>query len=122
MRRFQRICTGGPFGDETSSYDIILPKDENITVQEFIEQILVDEPNEWGSISCGRRCIIADYKRGEATFRDGYDKYKNKKVVSATAHGGWSMMDYDIVIYKEKAQQLDLARFYESQQISIFDF
>lgn len=121
MKRFYRLCTGGPFGDETSSYDVILPEGEDITVQEFIEQILVDEPNEWGAIYNGMREVIADYKYGEATFRDGYDKYKNAKIANVTAHGGWSTMDYYIRIY-QKIPKPDWSKLSEIQQLSIFDF
>lgn len=119
MKRFYRLCTGGPFGDETSSYEIILPEDEDITVEDFIEQILVDEPDEWGDIYNGMHKIIADYKRGEATFRDGYDSIKHKKIISVKAHGGWSMMDYYLEL---KPNPKVLVDEYDYEQISMFDF
>lgn len=119
MKRFYRLYTGGPYGDATSSYDIILPEGDAITVEEFIEQILIDEPNEWGGIYNGMREIIADYKRGEVTFRDGYDSIKHKKISSVQAHGGWSMMDYYLTLYPSTESKLT---FPDPRQISIFDF
>ena len=118
MKRFYRLYTGGPYGDETSSYDIILPEGDVVTVEEFIEQILIDEPNEWGSIYNGMREVIADYKRGEVTFRDGYDSIKDKKISSAQAHGGWSRMDYYLNLESQSKPNLS----YNFKQLSIFDF
>ena len=118
MKRFYRLCTGGPYGDATSSYDIILPEGDAVTVEEFIEQILIDEPNEWGSVYNGMREVIADYKQGEVTFRDGYDSIKDKKISSAQAHGGWSRMDYYLNLESQSKPNLS----YNFKQLSIFDF
>lgn len=118
MKRFYYLCTGGPYGDATSSYDIILPEGDVVTVEEFIEQILIDNPNEWGGIYNGMREIIADYKRGEVTFKDGYDSIKHKKISSVSAHGGWSMMDYYLDLEPQPKPNLS----YNFKQLSIFDF
>ena len=40
------VKTGGPYGDETSRYDVIL--DKQYTVKEFISAILEQNKDEWG--------------------------------------------------------------------------
>ena len=117
-KTFTLIHRDGPFGDCTSGYDVSIPED--ISVEEFVQMVITQEPNEWGAVYCGRG-IVAEYKRGKATFRPEYDKYKNEKIVSVTAHGGWSLMDYDIVVYK-KISKPDWSKLCEFQQMSIFDF
>lgn len=104
MKRFQRICTGGPFGDETSSYAIELPNEE-ISVQEFIDMVMLQEPNEWGMISSGH-VVLADYSHGKITYRPEYDTYKDRAVASVSAHGGWSLMDYNIIMHSNNPQIL----------------
>jgi hypothetical protein len=118
MKQFKLICTGGPYGDCTSSYDVIFLHGEDISVKDFVEMVLLQEPNEWGSIRNGMCEVIADYKYGEAIFRKIYDSIKDKKIVSIKAHGGWSMMDY----YLELEPQPKLELSYDFQQLSIFDF
>ena len=100
MNKFERICTGGPFGDETSSYMINLPEEE-ITVEEFIKMVMCQYPNEWGHITCGG-VSLAHYNRGSITFDSGYEALKDRKVATVSSHGGWSLMDYNIVIHKQK--------------------
>ena len=100
MRRFQRICTGGPFGDETCSYMINLPEEE-ITVGEFIKMVMCQYPGEWGHITCGS-VSLAHYNHGSIKFDSGYEDLKDRKVAAVSSHGGWSLMDYNIVIHKQK--------------------
>lgn len=104
MKKFIRICTGGPFGDETSAYVIELPNEE-ISVAEFIDMVIRQEPNEWGAIRCGR-VILADYSHGKITYRPEYETYKNRAIASVSAHGGWSLMDYNIVIHSDNPKIL----------------
>lgn len=118
MKQFKLICTGGPYGDCTSSYDVIFLDDKTIRVKDFIEMVLVQEPNEWGSICNGMREVIADYKHGEATFRGGYDLIKDRKILSIKAHGGWSLMDYYLEL--EPVSKTEFS--YDFKQLSIFDF
>lgn len=100
MNKFERICTGGPFGDETCSYVIDLFDKEN-TVGEFIKMVMCQYPNEWGHITCGS-VSLAHYNHGSIKFDSGYEDLKERKVASVSAHGGWSLMDYNIVIHKQK--------------------
>ena len=100
MNKFERICTGGPFGDETCSYVIDL-FDKEITVEDFIKMVMCQYPNEWGHITCGSVSLV-HYNRGSIRFDSGYEDLKERKVASVSAHGGWSLMDYNIVIHKQK--------------------
>ena len=44
-KKIERIHLKGPFGDETSLYNVVFP--EGMTVAEFIEAILEEFPKEW---------------------------------------------------------------------------
>lgn len=92
----QRAPAGG---DCTAPYDVIF--DKEYTIEEFVADVL-SRRDEWGSIfiydrssksgykSCGR-----NYKYGELSM-DLPKKLIGKKVKFASAHGGWSLMNYDI--------------------------
>ena len=45
--RMKMICTGGPYGDASSSYVVKL--DKEYTVQEFVKMVLDEKPGEWGN-------------------------------------------------------------------------
>ena len=98
-KTFTLIHRAGPFGDETSGYDVSIPED--ISVEEFVQMVIIQKPNEWGKITCGRR-QIADYKHGELMRGPDYDALKNAHIAAVSAHGGWSLMDYNIVIHPMK--------------------
>ena len=93
------IYRAGPFGDCTSGYDVSFP--EGMTVEEFIKAVVAERPNEWGKITCGR-CSLADYKRGEIHYSPDYEELKSARAATISAHGGWSLMDYNIVIHPLK--------------------
>jgi hypothetical protein len=99
MKQFKLIHRAGPFGDCTSGYDVSIPED--ISVGEFVQMVITQKPHEWGKITCGR-AIIADYKHGEIIRGPDYNKLRNAHVATVSAHGGWSLMDYNIVIYPMK--------------------
>lgn len=102
---FKMVCTGGPFGDCCSSYDVVL--DKEYTVEEFIQEVLKEKPEEWGEFS-----IVADFKHRFSTSLDSCEyKYgkttkglkktdnANARVKEIKAHGGWTAMDYFIQLY-----------------------
>ena len=93
-KKIKLTVRAGPFGDCTSAYDVSFP--QNITVEYFIQSVLQENPNEWGTIGLGWNHILADYSHGTITFREDYDIYKNERVLKAQAHGGWSLMDYQL--------------------------
>jgi hypothetical protein len=91
--------TGGPYGDETSSYKVSSPA---TTVGEFIEQVLNNTP-AWGEIVIrhdsrlvNRICVCA-YNYGAVERKaSNYDAYCAARIKSITASGAWSMMNYSI--------------------------
>lgn len=96
MKDIKLIHTGGPYGDCMSSYDINFPKD--ITVDNFIIAVLKDYPKEWGEFYHSYEKSFAKYKNGKLFITDykEYQNIQNKIVLSASSHGGWSLMDYFI--------------------------
>lgn len=81
--RMKMICTGGPYGDASSSYVVKL--DKEYTVQEFVKMVLDEKPGEWGNFEITtdfhytytNQKDICEYKRGKiiADFRE--EKNKN---------------------------------------------
>lgn len=93
--KINRIYKDGPFGDATSSYDVVFP--EGITVAEFIETVVEENPKEWGDFLHGfRNPVIAEYQRGKIVYKPEFEKVKDRIVESAEANGGWSLMSYDL--------------------------
>ena len=84
----------GPFGDCTSDYKVRL--DKPYTVSEFVQEVL-SRDDEWGNIYIGNNlmtCVyVCGYKHGVLTSEVD-ESFKDLKVTSASAHGGWSLMDY----------------------------
>lgn len=104
--KIKEICTSRePNGDSTWNYRIEL--DEDYSVNEFIEHILREKPQEWGSFYVvdrldGKSMNILDeseYKKGEMVSGFREDKNNKKRIDGIISHGGWGMMDYYI---KEK--------------------
>lgn len=99
------IQTGKTGGDCTCPY--LVTSDTSLTVEELIQQILARK--EWGYINFYYRKI----KWGTAIDRVEYDNTQlsntSKKftdiqknlVVKINASGGWSRMDYDVLIKEE---------------------
>lgn len=80
-------------GDETARYEVVLNKEYN--VEEFVKEVLKDT-YEWGEIKeqnnwFGKK--ICSFSKGLRTSRIP-EEYKNRKVASAYADGGWSLMTY----------------------------
>lgn len=84
-------CIGGPYGDCTSSYKVT---DFPTTVGELLKYILEHKKDEWGYI------YISNYRNKVAEYRCGTivkplsDEYKDVRISSLSADGGWSRMDY----------------------------
>lgn len=87
--RMKMICTGGPYGDASSSYVVKL--DKEYTVQEFVKMVLDEKPGEWGNFEITtdfhytytNRKDICEYKRGKiiADFRE--EKNKNNDSIGS---------------------------------------
>lgn len=96
MRLFDLRASGPTAGDCTTPYDVVLRNE--CTVREFIDEVL--KKGEWGYVRIG-------------IYFDGPQiEYSHNKIVSgvfsldildarikqATAHGGWTRMDYTLDI------------------------
>ena len=96
--KIKLVYLRGPFGDETSLYKVEWTGD--ITVDEFIFTVLKQFPKEWGSFESPILTKFAEYKYGEykITNIELYEKIRYKKIISAEANGGWSLMSYYLVV------------------------
>ena len=98
-----RLITAGPVGgDETRLY--IVDFGHEYTVEHFIHEVLLNN-REWGKISIHNR-DYSDHIFGYPNCRYEYgelvshlpDEYLTRKIKSAKADGGWSMMNYCLVL------------------------
>lgn len=105
----------GPHGDECTTYYIVLYKD-NITLQDFINAIIKNNLNEWGTIyvkvkdpeltkldylapSEQYKEIKIEYGQQIKTPRSEYLRYIDKyidKSYNNWANGGWGYMSFNI--------------------------
>ena len=98
----KQIYLEGPFGDETSNFKIAMTTP--LTVKNFITEIMTIYPKEWGSIYINSYLSnsnkIINYRYGEYTIinQELYEQIKNKIVTTANGHGGWSLMDYELIM------------------------
>ena len=107
MKQIKLVHFDGPFGDCTSAYQVYFP--ENITVEQFINTAIQENPDEWGAFILGTfGSTICQYNRGIKQVRnlEYYYKVKDCHINTAWAHGGWSLMDYTLNI-KEKVEEGD---------------
>ncbi len=106
MKSFDFFQTGPEARDCTVPYDIIFHR--KMTVGEFVKEVLTR--NEWGYIdiydsndkeNCYRKknCICS-YSR-DKTETNFPEDILDKKIMSATAHGGWTRMDYTLILLEE---------------------
>lgn len=103
-RDWDLVQTGSWSGDCTAPYDVRFHKNEGLTVKEFVDQVLLNT-REYGDIGIynehnygGDPKIYYQYgKLKGATFDDDI---LNSIVTAASAHGGWSLMDYVLHIKK----------------------
>lgn len=101
----------GPFGDETSYYNV----ETNATlVIQFIEQVLKERSNEWGEICLAKEgshahdICVCEYRYGKITrMATEFNSYGVAKIKSISANGGWSAMSYEIQVenYDELPKQ-----------------
>ena len=110
--KIEFIQTGGPYGDATSSYDVIIP--EGTMVDDFVTYIAYNYSftnNEWGGIYLSyndkpgfvNRVPLINYNKGSARCIPGcnadiLNRLSRKIITKVEAHGGWSRMDYVIYV------------------------
>ena len=95
--RFQQV--GRTAGDETTPYKVIGFKSR--TVSEFIQEVLKENPKEWGYISVGGH-FYQTRRKGSCEYRYGRllsempKELLDVEIKEILACGGWSRMDYTI--------------------------
>lgn len=93
---------GGPYGDQTWSYDVTFPKGSTLRdLMKFISKL-----NEWGDIRLGVSLfgpIIARYDKdkfyGDPEKLDDIEK---KKLKAVRANGGWGAMSYYVMLEEDE--------------------
>lgn len=102
MSKIYFIQTAPEAGDCTAPYDVHFC--QPMTVREFIDEILTR--NEWGTVYiydpnnpenlCRRKeCCEYKYDKLKSLFPD---YIQERTIESASAHGGWTMMDYILML------------------------
>lgn len=89
--------------DATSPYDVIITSNNFITVNDLIDYILENRKHEWGYIGImndsepffGEPCI--EYRHGKL-LSEFEKNILNKTVEKVKADGGYSRMDYQILL------------------------
>lgn len=94
MIRFKQ--TSKEYGDCTADYEVML--DKQYTVREFVSFVL-SQKDEWGTIQIyDPDKSWLDYDKYEYRYGNLNDDIPNeimgKKIISVSAHGGWTAMDY----------------------------
>ena len=94
------VKTSSPYGDSTCMYDVIFKSE--MTLQEFVNEVL-DNKSEWGIITVKdtnfTTIIRIKYKYGVIENNEEIHlKMEDYHILSATANGGWSLMDYRVVL------------------------
>ena len=96
------IQTHAAGGDETAPYDVI--PDKPYTVGEFINEVLITRPNEWGEFIVRRkgsgyfgRMASAEYRYGKMETEIPAE-FATQPIKEVKAAGGWSSMDYNLII------------------------
>lgn len=99
---FKRKQSGPTGGDCTAVYSIELCR--NYTLKEFIEEVLKEYPNEWGFFELReehhtRPFKVIEYKYGNIVGKIPTDII-NVPISCTKSDGGWSNMDYIIIIWR----------------------
>jgi len=84
-------------GDETAKYSVTF--DGEYTVEKFAAEVL-SNPNEWGTIHLYynyNELKSVDYSKGILLEQIPSD-INTLKIKAVTAHGGWSLMNYEVDI------------------------
>jgi len=117
---FELRQSGSERGDCTAPYEVIFElTNKHPTVNQFLKDVISRKrdwgrikisPNQsyktvWDLISYHEEVDTLEYRWGE--WGKDYDifveKYGNQKIKSATADGGWSFMDYVILLEKDSS-------------------
>ena len=84
-------------GDCTAAYSVT--EYTATTVGEFVDEVLMECPSEWGDIRDDHHHLIAEYKHGRIVSSNvTAERLLNKRIIKIIGNGGWSCMDYLITI------------------------
>lgn len=94
MIKFKQVSK--EYGDCTADYEVIL--DKQYTVREFVSFVL-SQKDEWGEIQIyDPDKSWLDYDKYEYRYGNLNDdipsEIMGKKIISVSARGGWTAMDY----------------------------
>lgn len=97
---FTLTQVGETFGDCTSSFKVNLEKEYSVI--DFVSTVLSRVP-EWGFIELkikNNEDIITrlEYRYGKLIEENFNEKLNNSKILEVKSHGGYSRMDYLLVI------------------------
>ena len=102
MNKIRLYHKAGPFGDETSMYE--LEYERGTTVQDLIEFAL-SNTREWGKIEINKYPkqsfpydYTLEYRYGQLTNGFIPDNIRQMEIRKGTANGGWSLMTYTIMV------------------------
>ena len=104
--------SGRAGSDCTAPYDVEISG--QCSVDDFIECVLTQFPQEWGYIGVADGSILGypriEYARGKVTVESkDFQDIRDCIVVKAFASGGWSRMDYLITVEQnEQTEPSDL--------------
>lgn len=102
MRLFDLRASGPTAGDCTTPYNVALNKE--CTVREFIDEVL--KKGEWGYVRISDGSNI-EYKNDKITYGGFGPNILDSKINKATAHGGWTRMDYVLDIFTSEQKFLN---------------
>lgn len=99
---FKLVQTHAAGGDACAPYKVEL--DSPYTVGEFIKEAMNKRSNEWGKLALRRSgsdyfdtFFSIDYRYGVLAAPIPQE-IANLRIESATSYGGWSAMDYNIIV------------------------
>ena len=100
MKNIQ-ISYGRVGGDETCRYYVTLNKP--MTVGEFIDEWMKENPNEWGYFGICKKGTIfgeprCEYSHGKIKGEPLPQEYLSKKIKAVYGSGGWSRSDFEFVV------------------------
>lgn len=107
--------------DCTAPYDVEL--NGEYTVEQFVKDVLLNN-REWGYIGIDNGSAIfgdpkCEYRYGTLTSRLP-DEYLKLRVVAASAHGGWSRMDYILTVEPANTEVFPVTEHYGMYKENIY--
>lgn len=97
MSNFKLERISDIYPDCMADFDVII--DVKITLQQFIDIVLYQRKKEWGTISVNDKTLKYNCGNIENDVSDIFsDKELNSFIFDVTAYGGYSLMNYKIML------------------------